>query len=81
MGRETGLNDKFGTPITDGCIVEIVRSIIPFETGTRLMCVWNVPNHRYGFQVLCREDQRNPSLRSSESIYLTPKSASKLKVV
>lgn len=87
--KEVGLQDRFGTPITLGCVVENLVAIPPFHSkGHRFRCIFNIPQHRYGFERVVSTnmgskdyDDNFLSLRSNSRFYATPKNAKNIKVV
>jgi len=89
--REIGLNDKFGTPIISGCIVEATGTVNKwFTKGDKFKCVWNIRQHRYGFMHMAYEELdgekmediiKNPSNLVDCHFYATPRNVKNLKVI
>ena len=77
--EEIGLNDRFGVPIKNGCTVEM---LVGTYKGEFFKCVWNIPQHRYGFEFIREgEEIQNPFNYPDNHFYATPKNAKNLKVI
>lgn len=81
QGEKIGLQDREGNEIKVGDKVEVLAGIgYRIDRGSRLICLWNIPNHRFGF-TWSGNDIEEAENSSSLPTYATPKNAKKLKVI